>query len=124
MVEIVRRHGMRITGPNCLGSISPPDGYFGTFSSLLATAKPPPGIVGVATQSGAYGSHIYAVAGFRGIGISRAIATEFKENEIFPKTDTLEDWLKLIDYEPENVVTVKPIRANNREKQLSRRGVI
>jgi acyl-CoA synthetase (NDP forming) len=75
VVEIVRRHGMRITGPNCLGSISPPDGYFGTFSSLLATARPGPGKVGVATQSGAYGSHIYAVAGFRGIGISRAIAT-------------------------------------------------
>ena len=56
--------------------------------------------------------------------LSRAIATEFKENEIFPKTDTLEDWLKLIDYEPENVVTVKPIRANNREKQVARRGVI
>ena len=70
-----RAHGMRITGPNCLGSISPPDGFFGTFSSLLATAKPPPGTVGVATQSGAYGSHIYAVAGFRGIGVSRAIAT-------------------------------------------------
>jgi acyl-CoA synthetase (NDP forming) len=45
VVEIVRRTGMRITGPNCLGSISPPDGYFGTFSSLLATAKPPPGKV-------------------------------------------------------------------------------
>jgi acetate---CoA ligase (ADP-forming) len=75
VVEIVRRTGMRITGPNCLGSISPPDGFFGTFSSLLATAKPPPGTVGVATQSGAYGSHIYAVAGFRGVGISRAIAT-------------------------------------------------
>ncbi len=56
--------------------------------------------------------------------ISRAIATEFKENEIFPKSDTLEDWLKLIDYEPENVVTVKPVRANAREKQAGRRGVI
>jgi acyl-CoA synthetase (NDP forming) len=75
VVEIIRRTGMRITGPNCLGSISPPDGYFGTFSSLLATAKPGPGKVGIATQSGAYGSHIYAVAGFRGIGVSRAIAT-------------------------------------------------
>lgn len=73
--EQARAHGIRLTGPNCLGSISPPDGFFGTFSSLLATAKPGPGIVGVATQSGAYGSHIYAVAGFRGIGISRAIAT-------------------------------------------------
>jgi proteasome-associated ATPase len=56
--------------------------------------------------------------------LSRAIATEFKENEIFPKSDTLEDWLKLIDYEPENVVTVKPVRANTREKQAGRRGVI
>lgn len=75
LAEQARAHGIRLTGPNCLGSISPPDGFFGTFSSLLATAKPPPGSVGVATQSGAYGSHIYAVAGFRGIGISRAIAT-------------------------------------------------
>ena len=75
LVEIVRRHGMHITGPNALGSISPPDAFFGTFSSLLATARPGPGTVGVATQSGAYGSHIYAVAGFRGVGISRAIAT-------------------------------------------------
>ncbi len=75
LAEQARSHGMRLTGPNCLGSISPPDGFFGTFSSLLATAKPLPGCVGVATQSGAYGSHIYAVAGFRGIGISRAIAT-------------------------------------------------
>ncbi|MDB5414580.1 MAG: CoA-binding protein [Rubritepida sp.] len=75
LVGIVRRNKMRITGPNALGSISPPDGFFGTFSSLLATARPGPGKVGVATQSGAYGSHIYAVAGFRGVGISRAIAT-------------------------------------------------
>lgn len=75
VVEIVKQSGMRITGPNALGSISPPDGFFGTFSSLLATARPGPGTVGVATQSGAYGSHIYAVAGFRGLGISRAIAT-------------------------------------------------
>ena len=75
VAALARRHGMRITGPNALGSISPPDGFFGTFSSLLATAQPGPGVVGVATQSGAYGSHIYAAAHLRGIGISRAIAT-------------------------------------------------
>ena len=75
VVAVARRHGMRITGPNALGSISPPDGFFGTFSSLLATAQPKPGKVGIATQSGAYGSHIYAAASLRGIGISRAIAT-------------------------------------------------
>ncbi len=75
VVAIARGAGMRITGPNALGSISPPDSFYGTFSSLLATAVPPPGKVGVASQSGAFGSHIYAVASFRGLGISRAIAT-------------------------------------------------
>jgi acyl-CoA synthetase (NDP forming) len=75
LVRIARRHGMRFTGPNALGSISPADGFFGTFSSLLDTAQPGPGRIGVATQSGAYGSHVYAAASFRGLGISRAIAT-------------------------------------------------
>ena len=42
--------------------------------------------------------------------LHRAIQVEYKENEIFPKTNTQEDWLKLLDYEPENVVNLKPIR--------------
>lgn len=56
--------------------------------------------------------------------IARSVETEFKENEIFPKTDTLEDWLKLLDYEAENVVTIKPIRPGAREKHTARSGVI
>ena len=56
--------------------------------------------------------------------MSRSIEAEFKENEIFPKTDTLEDWLKLLDYEPENVVTIKPIRPGARDKHTARSGVI
>jgi acyl-CoA synthetase (NDP forming) len=75
VVAIARQHGIRFTGPNALGSISPGDGFYGTFSSLLATAVPGPGKVGVVTQSGAFGSHIYAAASFRGLGISRAVAT-------------------------------------------------
>jgi proteasome-associated ATPase len=42
--------------------------------------------------------------------LTRAVRMEYKENEIFPKTDTQEDWLKLLDYEPENVVSLRPIR--------------
>jgi proteasome-associated ATPase len=42
--------------------------------------------------------------------LRQAIRLEYKENEIFPKSDAQEDWLKLIDYEPENVATVRPIR--------------
>lgn len=35
---------------------------------------------------------------------------EYKENEIFPKTDAQEDWLKLLDHDPENVVAIRRLR--------------
>ncbi len=43
--------------------------------------------------------------------LEKGVRVEFKENEIFPKGDSIEDWLKLLDYEQDNVVTIKPIRA-------------
>src|SRR5438067_471645 len=63
----------------------------------------------------------------KGLAIKRAIATqqeegisetdlrlsleaEYAENDIFPPTDITEDWLKLIDYDSENVVKVSPVR--------------
>jgi proteasome-associated ATPase len=46
--------------------------------------------------------------------LNRAVAMEFKENEIFPKSDAVEDWLMLLDQAPENVADVKPIRAATR----------
>lgn len=55
--------------------------------------------------------------------LQKAIRVEYKENEIFPKTDTQEDWLKLLDYEPENVVTLRPIR-QDKSQQPSRRNVV
>lgn len=39
-----------------------------------------------------------------------AFSAEYEENDIFPPTDVTEDWLKLIDYDPENVVKVAPVR--------------
>ncbi|HZH98968.1 MAG TPA: AAA family ATPase [Fimbriimonadaceae bacterium] len=52
-----------------------------------------------------------------------ALRAEYKENEIFPKTDTQEDWLKLLDYEPENVASVKPV-GRNRGEDFVRKNVI
>jgi len=37
-----------------------------------------------------------------------AVRSEYRENEVFPPTDSVEDWLKLLDYDPENVVRVQP----------------
>src|SRR5207249_3539929 len=42
-----------------------------------------------------------------GIGeadVLKALDLEFSENDIFPPTDIVEDWLMLLDYDPENVV--------------------
>ena len=39
-----------------------------------------------------------------------AFEAEYNENDIFPATDITEDWLKLIDYDPENVVKISPVR--------------
>ena len=39
-----------------------------------------------------------------------SLNTEYSENDIFPPNDIVEDWLKLIDYDSENVVKVVPVR--------------
>lgn len=56
--------------------------------------------------------------------IQRAMRVEFKENEIFPKGDTQEDWLKLLDYDPENVAALKPIRQKTTARRPIRGKVI
>lgn len=53
--------------------------------------------------------------GLRVEDLEQAIRDEYRENEIFPKTDGVEDWLKLLDYEPENVVSVRPVRETKGE---------
>jgi len=55
--------------------------------------------------------------------LTAAARQEYKENEIFPKSDTMEDWLQLLDYAPENVASVKPI-GRHRGDELARKAVI
>ena len=55
-------------------------------------------------------------------GITRAdlfdaLAAEYGESEIFPPTEATEDWLKLLDYDPANVVKVTPIQAEKQERR-------
>jgi proteasome-associated ATPase len=53
-------------------------------------------------------------AGVTQADLNRAVSMEYKENEIFPKSDAVEDWLMLLDQAPENVADVKPIRSGTR----------
>ena len=48
--------------------------------------------------------------GIREIDLQLAFDAEYDENDIFPTTDITEDWLKLIDYDPENVVKIAPVK--------------
>jgi len=48
--------------------------------------------------------------GIREIDLQLAFDAEYIENDIFPTTDITEDWLKLIDYDPENVVKIAPVK--------------
>lgn len=52
-------------------------------------------------------------AGVREEDLLEAVRSEYRENEVFPPTDSVEDWLKLLDYDPENVVRVQPRTAGS-----------
>ena len=64
------------------------------------------------------------IEGLNAEDLKQAVRVEFKENEIFPKGDSIEDWLKLLDYEPDNVATVKPVKAKKQLANKPRRSVI
>src|SRR5256885_2560330 len=48
--------------------------------------------------------------GIREMDLQLAFNAEYTENDIFPTTDITDDWLKLIDYDPENVVKISPVK--------------
>ena len=75
MLATARRHGMRLLGPNCLGLFNDRIGFYGIFSSSLEGGYSPPGRIGIASQSGAYGTHVFVVARDRGIGTPFCVAT-------------------------------------------------
>ena len=45
----------------------------------------------------------------------QALQLEYEENDLFPPTDVTEDWLKLTDFDPENVIKLGPVRPAKRE---------
>ena len=56
MLAAAGRHGMRLLGPNCLGLFNARIGFYPIFSSSFENGWPPPGRIGIASQSGAYGT--------------------------------------------------------------------
>ncbi len=73
--NISKTSSLRIIGPNCLGLFNAESNFYPTFTSAIDRAAPIPGGIAIASQSGAYGSHIYMVSHQRGLGINYWITT-------------------------------------------------
>lgn len=72
---IARASGMRVVGPNCLGSVGVAHKAIATFSVALESGLPAAGPVGIVSQSGNLGSYTMRMASERGAGISRLLTT-------------------------------------------------
>ncbi|MDT8343199.1 MAG: CoA-binding protein, partial [Thermohalobaculum sp.] len=75
LTRLARETGVRIIGPNCLGAFNSALRFYPTFTSTIDRATPTPGGISIASQSGAYGSHIYMVSHLRGLGIRYWLTT-------------------------------------------------
>jgi len=75
LADIATRTGIRILGPNCLGILSFKSRFFATFSSTGDGGYTEPGPIAIISQSGAYGTHLYAVARSWGLGVAQVITT-------------------------------------------------
>ena len=75
LTEIAKRRGIRVVGPNCLGIFNAAIGFYASFSTSLDDGFAEPGAIAIISQSGAYGSHVFAVARNKGLGVRTWITT-------------------------------------------------
>jgi acetyl coenzyme A synthetase (ADP forming)-like protein len=88
LVEIVRRHRMRMVGPNCMGIINADPAV--SMNATFTSAMPPFGHAGFVSQSGALGMSVLDYAREYGIGISQFVSVGNKPD--VSGNDLLEQW--------------------------------
>jgi acetate---CoA ligase (ADP-forming) len=86
LLALVRAHGARLVGPNCLGIASTSVGLNATF----APRPFPPGRIGFSSQSGALGLALLERAEARGLGVSSFVSIGNKAD--VSSNDLLEWW--------------------------------
>jgi acetate---CoA ligase (ADP-forming) len=86
LLAIVRAHGARLIGPNCLGiSVAGP-----SLNATFAARAAPPGNIGFSSQSGALGLALLEAAVTRGLGLSAFVSIGNKAD--VSTNDLLEWW--------------------------------
>ncbi len=116
IVEIAKRHKMRLCGPNTLGIINAFEGAFATFTQY-GMGPTTPGPVGFVTQSGAFGTAIAALARKRGLGLGYFANTGNESDVTFadclgqivedPRVTTLAGYIEGITDGPGFVATAR-----------------
>ena len=86
LLSLVRSHGARLIGPNCLGiAIAGP-----SLNATFAARAAPPGNIGFSSQSGALGLAFLEAAVTRGLGLSAFVSIGNKAD--VSSNDLLEWW--------------------------------
>ncbi len=75
LVDICRRGGMHLLGPNSIGVASFDSGAVLSFASIYADCLPMDGPVAIVSQSGAFGVSVYALLREAGVGVRCVAAT-------------------------------------------------
>jgi len=86
LLALVRAHGARLIGPNCLGlAVAGP-----SLNATFASRSTPPGNIGFSSQSGALGLALLEAAVTRGLGLSAFVSIGNKAD--VSTNDLLEWW--------------------------------
>jgi acetate---CoA ligase (ADP-forming) len=88
LLEVVRRYGMRLVGPNCMGVLNTAPDI--SMNATFAPTMPPTGPVSFMSQSGAMGVTILDYASEYGIGISQFVSIGNKPD--VSGNDLIEYW--------------------------------
>jgi len=63
-------------------------------------------------------------AGLSADDLSRSVLNEFREGEILPPDDSAEEWLKLLDHHPDQIVSVSSFRKDRKGENRPIRNII
>ncbi|MBW0005364.1 MAG: acetate--CoA ligase family protein [Hyphomicrobiales bacterium] len=75
IAALAKRSKMRVLGPNCLGVVNFAEGMVASFHPAFALTEKRAGVIGLASQSGAFGGLSFSLARERGLSFSYCVTT-------------------------------------------------
>ena len=112
LLEVCRRSGMRLIGPNCMGVLSTAQGL--SLNATFAPASPPEGHIGFMSQSGALGLAVIDRARRIGVGLSTFVSVGNKAD--ISGNDLLEYW----ETDPETDLVMLYLESFGNPRRFSR----